>query len=170
MLTYKKSDAPLEIVGYSDSDFTGYLDTEKSTSGYIFTLANGAILWKSSKQTITTSSTIYAEFVACYQATGQAEWFKKFVPGLRVVDSIEKPLKIYCDNEPSVQYSYNNKKSDASKHINIKYYIVKEKIQDHTISLEHISTKQMLVDPFTKGLPPNVFKEHVAGMGLKKSL
>jgi hypothetical protein len=113
---------------------------------------------------------MYAEFVACYEATGQAEWFKKFVPGLRVVDSIEKPLKIYCDNEPAVQYSYNNKKSDASKHINIKYYVVKEKIQDHTISLEHISTKQMLADPFTKGLPPNVFKEHVAGMGLRESL
>jgi hypothetical protein len=32
MLTYKKSDAPLEIVGYSDSDFTACLDTEKSTS------------------------------------------------------------------------------------------------------------------------------------------
>jgi hypothetical protein len=87
-----------------------------------------------------------------------------------VVDSIEKPLKIYCDNEPPVQYSYNNKKSDVSKYINIKYYIVKEKIQDRTISLEHISTKQMLADPFTKGLPPNVFKEHIAGMGLRESL
>ena len=43
MLTYKKSDAQLEIVGYSDSDFAGCLDTEKSTPGYIFTLANGAI-------------------------------------------------------------------------------------------------------------------------------
>jgi hypothetical protein len=43
MLTYKKSIAPLEIVDYSDSDFAGCLDTEKSTSGYIFTLANGAI-------------------------------------------------------------------------------------------------------------------------------
>jgi hypothetical protein len=43
MLTYKKSDAPLEIVGYSDSNFADCLDTEKSTSGYIFTLANGAI-------------------------------------------------------------------------------------------------------------------------------
>jgi hypothetical protein len=170
MLTYKKSDAPLKIVDYSDLDFAGCLDTEKSTSGYIFTLANGAISWKSSKQTIATSSTMYAEFVACYEATGQAEWLKKFVPGLRVVDSIEKTLKIYSDNEPAVQYSYNNKKSNPSKHINIKYYVVKEKIQDHTISLEHISTKQMLADPFTKGLPPNVFKEHVAGMGLRESL
>jgi hypothetical protein len=170
MLTYKKSDAPLEIVDYSDSDFAGCLDTKKSTSGYIFTLANGVISWKSSKQTITISSPMYAEFVACYEATGQAEWLKKFVPRLRVVDSIEKPLKIYCDNEPATQYSYNNKKSDASKHINIKYYVVEEKIEDHTISLEHISTKQILADPFTKGLPPNVFKEHVADMGLRESL
>jgi hypothetical protein len=135
MLTYKKSDAPLEIVAYSDSDFAGCLDTEKSTSWYIFTLTNGVISWKSSKQTITKSSTMYAEFVACYEATGQAEWLKKFIPRLRVVDNIEKSFKIYCDNEPAVQYSYNNKKSDAFKHINIKYYVVKEKIQDHIISL-----------------------------------
>jgi hypothetical protein len=44
MLMYEKSDAPLEIVGYSDLDFTGCLDTEKSTSGYIFVLINGVIL------------------------------------------------------------------------------------------------------------------------------
>jgi hypothetical protein len=43
MLTYKKSNAPLEIVGYSDSDFAGCLDTEKSTSGYIFILVNEVI-------------------------------------------------------------------------------------------------------------------------------
>jgi hypothetical protein len=43
MLMYKKSDAPLEIVRYSDSNFTGCLDTEKSTSGYIFTLVNEVI-------------------------------------------------------------------------------------------------------------------------------
>jgi hypothetical protein len=66
-----------------------------------------------------------------------------------VVDSIEKPLKIYYDNKPAVYYSYNNKKSDSSK---------------------HISTKKILVNPFTKGLPPNVFKEHVADMGLRESL
>jgi hypothetical protein len=87
-----------------------------------------------------------------------------------VVDNIEKSLKIYSDNELAIQYSYNNKKSDASKHINIKYYVVKEKIQDHTISLEHISIKQMLTDPFIKGLSPNVFKEHIVGMGLRESL
>jgi hypothetical protein len=113
---------------------------------------------------------MYAEFVAYYEATRQTELLKKFVSGLRVVDNIEKSLKIYCNNEAAVHHSYNNKKTDPSKHINIKYYVVKEKIQEHAISLEHISINQMLVDPFIKDLPPNVFNEYVSDMGLRKSI
>ena len=163
MLTYRRSNS-LHIEGYTDSDYAG--DDRKSTSGYIFTLAGGAISWKSSKQTVTTSSTMYAEFVACYEATRQVNWLKKFMPGLKVVDDIHKPLKLYCDNNPAVCYTHNNKSSGAAKYIDIKYYVVKDKVRDHIISLEHISTKKMLADPLTKGLPPNVFREHVASMGL----
>ena len=97
-------------------------------------------------------------------------WLKKFIPDLKVVDCIHKPLKIYCDNQPTTFYAHNNKSSNAPKTIDIKYYVVKDKIQDQTISLEHISTKYMLADPLTKGLPPSVFKEHLAGMGLLESL
>ena len=80
MLKYKKSE-PLEIEEYSESDFAGDADDRKSTFGYIFTLAKGAISWKSSKQSVTASSTMYAEFVACYEASGQVTWLKKLVPG-----------------------------------------------------------------------------------------
>ena len=47
---------------------------------------------------------------------------------------------------------------------------MKDKVQGHIISLEHIRTEKMLVDPLTKGLPPNVFREHLAGMSLRESL
>ena len=67
MLTYRRFDS-LHIEGYIDSDYTG--DDRKSTSGYIFTFTGEAISWKSSKQIVTTSSTMYVEFVACYEATG----------------------------------------------------------------------------------------------------
>jgi hypothetical protein len=79
MLTYEISDS-LEIVGYSDSDFAGCLDTDRSTLSYVFKLAVGVISWSSSKQTVMTSFTIYTEFVAYYEA--------KFVSSLRVIDSI----------------------------------------------------------------------------------
>ena len=124
---YKRSDS-LHIEGYSDLDFAGDVDDRKSTSGYVFTLAGGAILWKSSKQTVTASSMMYAEFVACYEATRQVNWLKKFMPGLKVVDHIRKPLKLYCDNEPVVYYAHNNKSSGAAKHIDIKFYVVKDKV------------------------------------------
>ena len=57
-----------------------------------------------------------------------------------------------------------------SKAIDIKYYVVKGKIQNQTISLEHIRTKDMLADTLTKVLPPSVFMEHVAVMGLMESI
>jgi hypothetical protein len=57
-------------------------------------------------------------------------WLKKFVTGLRVVDSIERTLKLYCNNEPTILYTHNNKKTKTVKHINIRFYVVKEKIQD----------------------------------------
>jgi hypothetical protein len=101
---------------------------------------------------------------------GQAMNQQCFMPDLRVVDSIERPLKLYCDNEPAVLYAHNNKKTKAVKHINIRSYVVKEKIQNQTISFEHISTKKMIADPLIKGLPPSVFIEHLVDMGLRESL
>jgi hypothetical protein len=87
-----------------------------------------------------------------------------------VVDSIERPLRIYCNNQPLVFFSHNNKSSGFAKYIDIKCYIVKEKILDQTIQVEHIRTHQMLADPLTKGLPPSVFSKHAAGMGLREYL
>ena len=73
----------------------------------MYSLSQGeAILWKSLKQTVTTSSTMYAEFVAC-EATGHVNWLKKFIPSLKVVDDIYRPLKLYCDYNLAVQYAHN---------------------------------------------------------------
>ena len=79
-MSYRKA-VSLQIVGYSDSDFAK--DNTKLTSGYMFTLAVGAISWKSSKQTTTAGSTMYAEFIACHEAIGQVNWLMKFIPGFK---------------------------------------------------------------------------------------
>jgi len=48
MLTYRRSDQ-LEIIRYTDSDFAGCQDSMKSTLGYLYLLAGGAVSWKSAK-------------------------------------------------------------------------------------------------------------------------
>jgi hypothetical protein len=87
-----------------------------------------------------------------------------------VVDNILRPLTIYCDNKLAVFFFSNIKSSDAVKHIDIKYFVVKDRAQDQTVDIEHLSINQMLVNPLTKDLPPNIFCDHVAGMGLFESL
>ena len=57
IVNYQKLDH-LEIVGYYDSDFAVCLDNRRSTSSYIYMLAEGNVLWKSVKQTLIAFSTI----------------------------------------------------------------------------------------------------------------
>lgn len=92
-------------------------------------LAGGAVSWRSAKQTLTTSSTMTAKFVACYEASNHGIWLKNFVTGLQIVEGIERPLKLYCDNESAVLYSNNNRSSTKSEHIDIKFLVVKERVQ-----------------------------------------
>lgn len=68
MLMYRQADS-LNVIGYSDSNFAGCVNSQKSTSGYIFILADGAISWRSEKQTVVTTSTIQPEFVLSFKAT-----------------------------------------------------------------------------------------------------
>ncbi|KAH9667839.1 reverse transcriptase Ty1/copia-type domain-containing protein [Citrus sinensis] len=152
--------------GSLESSQTGYETVEDPTSGYIYLLAGGAISWRSTKQTLVASSTMAAEFVACYEASNQGIWLRNFVTGLRILEGVERPLKIFCDNKSAVLYSNNNRSSTKSKHIEIKFLVVKESVQSGQISIEHIGTNSMIADPLTKGLPPKVFHEHTARMGV----
>ena len=76
---------------------------------------------------------------------------------LRIMDRIERPLKLHCDNKSVVMYSNNNRSSMKSKHIDIKFLVVKERVQSGQVSIKHISTNSMVADPLTKRLSSKVF-------------
>ena len=52
------------------------------------------------------------------------------------------------------------------KHMDLKYLVVKERVQKQQVSIENIRTILMVVDPLTKGLPPKAYLEHVMRMSL----
>ena len=128
MLTYQRSDK-LEIVRYADFDFAECQDSMKSTSGYIYLLVGGGVSWKSFKQCLIASSTMVVEFVACYNTSNYEIWLRNFVTRLRIVNGVDRPLSLFCDNRSAVLYSNNNRSSTKSKYIDIKFLVVKEKVQ-----------------------------------------
>ena len=107
----------LKIIGYYDSDFFGCQDSKRSTSGYVLMLAGGVISWRSAKQTLIASSTMAGEFIVCYEASNHGIWLRNFVTGLDVVKGIERPLKLYCDNNSAVLYSKQHKLFEVKAHL-----------------------------------------------------
>ncbi|XP_047174417.1 secreted RxLR effector protein 161-like [Vigna umbellata] len=165
MLTYRRS-YHLEVIGYSDSDYAGCVDSRKSIFGHVYLLAGGEISWKSEKQSVIATSTMEAEFVACFEATVHALWLRNFVSRLGIIDSIARPITIYCDNSATVFFSKNDKYSKGAKHMNLKYLSVKEEVKKHKVLIEHIGTDLMIADMLTKGLLSKTFIDHVESMGI----
>ena len=95
---------------------------------------------------------------------------KKFCFRASIVYSISKPFKIYCDNSAVVFLAKNNKNESHSRHIDIKYLKLREHVKSSKVIIRHISTRLMIVDPLTKGLPPKTYKEHVEHIGLNSIL
>ena len=91
------------------------------------------------------------------------------ISGFQIVESISRPLVIYCDNTVAVHFSQNNRSFTRSKHFDIKFLFVREKFLDYQTRIEHTVTKNMLADPLTKGLFVGVFQNHVTHMGVVKS-
>jgi hypothetical protein len=100
-----------------------------------------------------------AEYIAVYEATCQGLWVKNFLSQTKLVDSIiSRPLKIHCDNSAAVSCTRNNKRSTNSKHIDLKYYSVREKVKHKELDVVKINTLKQLADPFTRPLPLQHFK------------
>lgn len=86
------------------SDFADSLDDMKPTSSYVFKIAGGDLV-ESATEIITTSSIIHANSIASYEATIQAAILNNFASRLNIINSIFKPIKIFCDNASVMFYS-----------------------------------------------------------------
>ena len=167
MLVYKRV-KKLELVGYTDSDFAGnYPASMKSTCGYIYMLAGGAVAWKTMKQSLIATSTMQAELIALYEGVCEGLWIRNFFLETKVLSNIVSgKLMVHCDNEAAVFFSKNSKRSNNSKHIDLKYYSVRKRVKNGEVDIVVIKTEEQLADPFTKALSVSVFKKHTEDMGV----
>ncbi|GJT32264.1 retrotransposon protein, putative, ty1-copia subclass [Tanacetum coccineum] len=71
-------------------------------TGYVFILNGGDIDWKSTKQSISATSSTDAEYIDVFDASKEAVWIRKFIYGLNVVPTIEELITMYCDNTRAI--------------------------------------------------------------------
>ena len=73
--------------------------------------------------------------MVCYEATYHATWLQNFISPLEVVHFISRPLKLFCDNSAIVSFSRNTRSTSFSKHIDVKFFFVKDKVAESLISV-----------------------------------
>ncbi|KAA0067450.1 retrovirus-related pol polyprotein from transposon tnt 1-94 [Cucumis melo var. makuwa] len=154
MLVYGAKD--LILTGYTDSDFQTDKDSRKSMSGSVFTLNGGAIVWRSIKQGCIAYSTMEAEYVAACEAAKEAVWLRKFLHDFEVVPNMNLPITLYCDNSGAVANSKEPRSHKRGKHIERKYHLIREIVQQGDVIVTKIASEQNIADPFTKTLTAKV--------------
>ena len=114
------------LVGYSDVEWAGCIDTRRSTSGYCFILGRGLISWKSQKQRITSSSSIEAEYKAHLDATSEALWIQQILSHFGCSTSTSTTL--FLDSQSAIALAKNPIVCGRSKHIDVHFHFVRDYI------------------------------------------
>ena len=144
-LCYGGADPILE--GYTDSDMAGDLDGRKSTSGFIYTFAGGAVSWQSRLQRCIALSTTEAEYIAIAEAGKEMLWLKRFLQELGIKQT---DYKIHSDSQSALDLSKNSMYHARTKHIDIRYHWIREVMDQQLLRLVKIHTDENPADMLTK--------------------
>nr|GEV10926.1 hypothetical protein [Tanacetum cinerariifolium] len=108
----------------------------KYQTGYVFVLNGGAVDWKSSKQR------------------------------LGIVPTINKHIKMFCDNVATLLIANEPGVQKGARHYHRRYHYVRECIELGKINLLKVHIDDNLADPFTKALPKGKLTQYARSIGL----
>ncbi|GJW52901.1 retrotransposon protein, putative, ty1-copia subclass [Tanacetum coccineum] len=121
-------------------------------TGYVCVLNGGSVDWKSTKHSISATSSTDAEYIDAFNASKEAVWIRKFISGLGVVPTIEEPITMYCDNTGAIAIANDHGVTKGARHFRTKVHYLRETIEMGDVKIEKIDTDDNLADPFTKAL------------------
>nr|GFA44638.1 retrovirus-related Pol polyprotein from transposon TNT 1-94 [Tanacetum cinerariifolium] len=143
-LCYPK-DTGFELTAFSDSDHAGCLDSRKSTSGGIQFLDE-------------------AEYVSLSPCCAQVLWMRTQLTDYGFHFD-KRPM--YCDSKAAIAISCNPVQHSRTKHIDVRYHFIKEKVEKGIVEPFFVKTEYQLADLFTKALPVKRFKYLIRRLGMR---
>nr|GEV43314.1 retrovirus-related Pol polyprotein from transposon TNT 1-94 [Tanacetum cinerariifolium] len=158
-------DTGFELTAFLDSNHVRCLNSRKSTSGGIQFLGGDKLVnWSSKKQDCTLMSSVEAEYVSLSACCAQVLWLRTQLTDYGF--HIDK-IPMYCDSKAAIAISCNLVKHSRTKHIDVRYHFIKDKVEKGIIELFFVGTEYQLADLFTKALSEDRFKYLIRRLGLR---
>ena len=144
----------MSVIGYIDASFGVHADY-KSHTGSVVSLGEGPVVCDSTRQKTNAKSSYEAELMGA--TDGSNSLF--FVRNLLIEQGHKVgPAKLYQDNQSALASLKNGKPtSKRSRHINIRYFYLKDKVDQGELELEYLPTDEMNADVLTKPLQGEKF-------------
>ena len=154
-IVYEAANENFDLTGYTDSDYTGDIDTRRSTSGFVFFLCDGAVTWCCQRQKTVTLSTTEAEYVAAALAAREAVWLRQVLKDLAREQNDATCL--FIDNQSAIRMLKNPEFHKRTKHIDVKFHFVRDLVENNTLVTKFVSSDEQRADVFTKAFPRSRF-------------
>ncbi|GJV60653.1 hypothetical protein Tco_1466753 [Tanacetum coccineum] len=140
---YRNSSMPL--TAYADADHVGCQDTRRSTSRSAQFLGDKLLSWSSKKQNCIAISSTKAKFITLSGCYAQILWMRS----------------------QQIDYGFQFNKIPLSKHIYVRYHIIKEQVMNAVVELYFVRTEYQLADIFTKALLRERFNFLIRKLGMR---
>ena len=148
-------EARINVTSYIDASY-GVHPNGRSHTGSVITLGKGAVHAKSTKQKLVSKSSTESELVALSDEASQVLWTRNF---LELQGYSMRPAKIYQDNMSTIALADKGRStSERTRHINVRYFFTKDKVESGELVIEYLPTEEMLADLLTKPLQGALFR------------
>jgi hypothetical protein len=147
---FLQRNSPNQLHAYSDADWAGCPDDRRSTGGYCIFLGTNLISWSSRKQATVSCSSTEAEYRSLANTTAEIQWIQSLFKELGVF--LATPPTLWCDNLGATYLTANPMFHARTKHIEIDFHFVRDKVASKNLVVHFISTKDQKADIFTKPL------------------
>jgi hypothetical protein len=154
----------MEVSAFSDADWAGCVDDRRLTGGFAVFLGKNLISWSARKQPTVSRSSTEAEYKSLANATAEMIWVQKLLMELGVPHPPQ--ARLWCDNIGAKYLSANPVFHARTKHIEIDFHFVRERVAQKLLEISFISTKDQIADGFTKALPRVKLREFRSNLNL----
>ncbi|XP_062533636.1 uncharacterized protein LOC134202634 [Armigeres subalbatus] len=137
---------------FVDADWAGDSHDRKSNSGVLIMLGVGLISWGSRKQSCVALSSTEAEFVAFAEGCQELVWTKRLIDEIGDGEVTDVPIPVFEDNQSCIKLVEGDRIERRSKHIETKFFFVRDLKEKQIIRMLYCPTETMLVDLMTKPL------------------
>lgn len=140
-----------ELVGYTDSNYTGNFENWKSIMGYCFFINWTVVSWWNTKQRTISTFNTKAKYIVLSYLIQENIWNRHFLKKLKIAKSINACI-LNGNNKTSIILTKNAKSQACTKHIDVQHHYIWELITDTKFKVKYICNANILAYGFTKAL------------------